>query len=275
MEDLPQDLPRDLPRDILRLTNLCVSYGRVRVVDGFSLTVRRGEAVSFVGESGSGKTTVARAIMGLLPQEGKVEEGSSMIFDGEELTTLSPQKWAKIRGEKISMIFQDSGNMLNPVRSVGSQFAEYILTRRRIKRSAALRAASEALYKTGLSDPGSVLKSYPFQLSGGMRQRVGIAMAMVFSPELLLADEPTSALDATTQKQVIEEIVSLKRLSSMTMILVTHNLGVAAFVSDRIAVLKNGRIVEEGKPKQITQNPKNPYTRELLAAVPSLKETRP
>jgi ABC-type glutathione transport system ATPase component len=257
----------------LEIKKLSVRYGSKFAVRDLSLSLCEGEAISFVGESGSGKTTVVRAIMGLLPKAAVIEGGSSIRFMGEELINAPQMKLRRLRGSKISMIFQDSGNMLNPVRSVGSQFAEYIQTRKRVNKREALMIASGALYKTGLSDPELVLKSFPFALSGGMRQRVGVAMAMVFSPALLLADEPTSSLDATTQKKVIEELAAIKERENMTVILVTHNLGVASYVSDRIIVLKDGEIVEEGTPLELLSNPKSPHAKELLAAAPRL-ETR-
>jgi peptide/nickel transport system ATP-binding protein len=257
----------------LEIRSLNIRYGPKRVVRDFSLSVDKGEAISFVGESGSGKTTIARAILGLLPKAASIDTGSSISFLGEELIGSSPRIFRRIRGSKISMIFQDSGNMLNPVRSIGSQFAEYILTRKKLSKKGAIKIASEALFKTGLRDPDLVLRSYPFTLSGGMRQRVGIAMAMVFSPDLLLADEPTSALDATTQKQVIEELMAIRERENMTIILVTHNLGVASYVSDRIIVLKDGEIAEEGTPYELLTHPKSSYAKELLAAVPSLEES--
>ncbi|MDR2405235.1 MAG: ABC transporter ATP-binding protein [Deltaproteobacteria bacterium] len=256
----------------IEIKNLSVKYGKTRVVKGFKLNVEKGQVVSFVGESGSGKTTVARSIMGLLPKAASVERGSSIVLDGDELLNYSPKDWSKIRGTKIAMIFQDSGNMLNPIRTIGNQFAEYILAYKSVSKKEALAQAEELLLKTGLRDPKSVLANYPFNLSGGMRQRVGIAMAMTFNPELLLADEPTSALDVTTQKQVIAELLELQKEHHMTIILVTHNLGVASFISDNIVVLKNGGTAEIGSPMELLNNPKNPYTKSLLEAIPSLVE---
>ncbi|MDR2350617.1 MAG: ABC transporter ATP-binding protein [Deltaproteobacteria bacterium] len=257
---------------LLSIKDLSIKYGNKHAVKDFNLEIGKGEVVSFVGESGSGKTTVARAVMGLLPPAAKIGGNSSVKFLGRELFGLPPKKWARIRGDKISMIFQDSGNMLNPVRSIGSQFKEYILTKRSVSGKSALNLAAENLFRTGLSDPLAILKSYPFQLSGGMRQRVGIAMAMVFKPDLLIADEPTSALDATTQKQVIEELRNLKSRENMAIILVTHNLGVASFISDRIVVLRNGDTMDEGDPDTLIDAPGSDYTRELLAAVPALAD---
>jgi peptide/nickel transport system ATP-binding protein len=197
-----------------------------------------------VGESGSGKTTILRAIMGLLPDISVVDEKSKILFDSCDLTSLSAKEWDNLLGFKISMIFQDYRNMLNPVRSIGSQFVEYIRAKLRISKKDSNDLAKNMLAKTGLSSIDTVMKSYPFQLSGGMRQRVGVAMSTVFNPRLLLADEPTSSLDVTNQKQVIELLMALKLKQNMTMILVTHNLGIALYVSDRIIVLRDGIIVE-------------------------------
>jgi peptide/nickel transport system ATP-binding protein len=266
----PSPSPSPSLAPLLEITGLTVRYGGKAAVSGFSLKLARGEAVSLVGESGSGKTTVARAVMGLLPQGAEVCRGSSLRFDGTELAGLPASGWRKLRCERVSMIFQDSGNMLNPVRTVGNQFSEFLLTRVSLTRREATARASGLLERTGLPDPAAVLASYPFQLSGGMRQRVGIAMAMAFSPDLLLADEPTSALDATTQRQVIGELMSLKDREGVSIVLVTHNLGVAAHVSDRMVVLKGGAVAEQGTPQDMIRNPADPYTRSLLAAVPQL-----
>ncbi|MDR2612460.1 MAG: ABC transporter ATP-binding protein [Deltaproteobacteria bacterium] len=255
---------------LLQISGLTVRYGGRTALSDFSLAMEKGEAVGLVGESGSGKTTVARSVMGLLPAGAELDPGSSIVFGGTELTGLSPAGWRRIRCERVAMIFQDSGNMLNPVRTIGSQFTEFLRVNKPFTRQEARAKAAGLLERTGLPDPSAVLASYPFQLSGGMRQRVGIAMAMAFSPELLLADEPTSALDATTQRQVIGELMSLKEREGVSIILVTHNLGVAAHVSDLMVVLKDGLVAETGAPRDIIRAPRDPYTRSLLEAVPRL-----
>ncbi len=253
---------------LLDVKNLDISYGDKLTVTGAGLQLDKGEILSIVGESGSGKTTVIRAIMGCLPGLGKVT-GGSITFDGRNLLENTADDWRKMCGSEMSMIFQDSGNMINPIRRIGDQFIDYILTHAPEKsRQEAYDMAVKMLTDVRLPNADNVMKYYPFELSGGMRQRVGIAMAMIFSPKLLLADEPTSALDVTTQAQIIRQIVDVRNKYGAAVIMVTHNLGVASYVSNKIMVMKNGRVVESGKREDIIGNPQHEYTKELLAAVP-------
>lgn len=255
---------------MLEIKNLTISYGgNTPVVKDFELSVAAGEIVTIVGESGSGKTTVIRSIHGLLPGGGAITAGE-IRFNGGRLDVLTQSQWRKIRGTEISMIFQDSGSMLNQIQTVGKQFIEYIRIHRDISKEEAAALATRYLSKMNLHRPEMIMKSYPFQLSGGMRQRVGIAMAMVFNPSLLLADEPTSALDVTTQAQIISEMMKLREEYNTAIVLVTHNLGVAAYISDKIVVLKDGLVVEAGTREQVIDNPQADYTKTLLAAVPEL-----
>ncbi len=258
---------------LLDVKNLDVSYGDKLTVTGASIELDKGEILSIVGESGSGKTTVIRAIMGCLPGRGHVS-GGSITFDGRDMLKNTREDWRKISGSEMSMIFQDSGNMINPIRRIGEQFTNYILAHAPQKSKAeAAEMAKDMLNKVRLPNPQNIMNSYPFELSGGMRQRVGIAMAMIFSPKLLLADEPTSALDVTTQAQIIRQIVDVRNEYNAAVILVTHNIGVASYVSNKLMVMKNGHVVESGG-REIIENPQHAYTKELLAAVPALGDKK-
>ena len=253
---------------MLKLDNVTISYKNVPTVQNFNLDMKEGQIVSLVGESGSGKTTVIRAVLGLLAGGGKVTEGS-ITFEGEDLLSYTPEQWRKLRGSDISMIFQDSGAMMNPTRKVGKVFTEYILTHENISKKEAWSKGIAMLERMRLPSPDNIMESYPFQLSGGMRQRVGIAMGMTYQPKLLLADEPTSALDVTTQAQIVRQMMKLRDDYHTGIIVVTHNLGVAAYMSDYIVVMKNGRMEVQGTREYILKESKNEYTRKLLEAVPS------
>lgn len=253
---------------LLKVTDLDISYGSKATVTGANIELQKGEILSIVGESGSGKTTVIHAIMGCLPGNGHVS-GGNIIFDGRNLLDNTPQQWREMCGTEISMIFQDSGNMINPIRRIGEQFIDYILTHvPQISRREAYDLAIKMLDDVRMPNPDNVMRSYPFELSGGMRQRVGIALAMTFSPKLLLADEPTSALDVTTQAQIIRQIVDVRDEYNAAVIIVTHNLGVASYMSNKIVVMQNGMVVESGLREEIIGDPQHEYTKELLAAVP-------
>ncbi len=253
---------------LLELQHTDISYGSSLTVKDFNLTMNEGEIVSIVGESGSGKTTVIRAVLGLLPGGGKVTSGE-ILFEGESLLKKSKDAWNKLRGTDISMIFQDSGAMMNPTRKVGSTFVEYILTHEKLSKKAAWDKAVEMLERMRLPDGENVMKSYPFQLSGGMRQRVGIAMSMTYQPKLLLADEPTSALDVTTQAQIIRQFMELREEYGTSIIIVTHNLGVASYMADQLVVMKDGIVEDRGDREYILHQSQHPYTKMLLEAVPS------
>lgn len=258
---------------LLDVKNLDISYGSKLTVSGVNIQLDKGEILSIVGESGSGKTTVIRAIMGCLPGRGHVS-GGSITFGGRDMLKNTREDWRKISGREMSMIFQDSGNMINPIRRIGEQFTDYILAHAPQKSKAeAAEMAKDMLNKVRLPNPQNIMNSYPFELSGGMRQRVGIAMAMIFSPKLLLADEPTSALDVTTQAQIIRQIVDVCNEYNAAVILVTHNIGVASYVSNKLMVMKNGHVVESGG-REIIENPQHAYTKELLAAVPVLGDKK-
>ena len=249
---------------MLEIKNVTISYGDRPTVKNFSMTLKKGEIASIAGESGSGKTTVIRAVLGLLPGGGKIT-GGDILFEGKSLLDNTAEEWRNLRGTDMSMIFQDSGAILNPIRKIGS-----VRTHEKISRKAAWEKGREMLEQMRLPSSDNIMKSYPFQLSGGMRQRVGIAMAMTFQPKLLLADEPTSALDVTTQAQIVRQMMELRDEWGTSIIMVTHNLGVAAYMSDQILVMKEGQIADTGSRDQILKGGRSIYTQELLEAVPSL-----
>jgi peptide/nickel transport system ATP-binding protein len=255
---------------LLDISELAVAYGDGKpTVEGVSLSVDAGEILAIVGESGSGKTTVIRAVLGCLPANGHICAGECW-FDGKNMREYTEADWHDAHGKKISMIFQDSGNMLNPIRTIGSQFAEYIRAHTDMDKQAARQRAEEMLAKMALPSPANIMKSYPFELSGGMRQRVGIAMGITFEPLLLLADEPTSALDVTTQAQIVMQMVEICRTSGTAIIIVTHNIGVASYMADKIMVMRDGRVVEYGTAREVIDAPKKEYTKSLLASVPQI-----
>ncbi len=259
---------------LLEIKNATISYGTREIVKDFDLTMESGQVCSIVGESGSGKTTVIRAVLGLLAGGGKVTKGD-ILYEGKSLLGKTKEEWRKLRGTEISMIFQDSGAMMNPTRKIGSSYVEYIRTHEKdISKKDAWDKAVNMLERMRLPSGDNIMRSYPFQLSGGMRQRVGIAMGMTYEPKLLLADEPTSALDVTTQAQIIRQFMELRDDFGTSIIIVTHNLGVAAYMADYLIVMKNGVIEDEGTRDHILHGSENPYSKMLLEAVPSLGGAR-
>lgn len=248
---------------ILTVENLSVSYDNAEksVVEQVNFQLNGGKVLAVVGESGSGKTTLIRAIMGILPPSGKVTTGE-VLFDGIPL--LKAKKYKK--GKDISFVFQNSGSMLNPVVSIGHQFVEYIRIHEKMSKAAARALAVECLKKVQLEEGEQLLKQYPFQLSGGMQQRVGIAMAIAFQPKLILADEPTSALDVTTQIQVLDLLKEINQKYGTSIIFVTHNLGAASYLAEECLVMYQGKVVEENTMAQVIASPQHPYTQKLLQA---------
>lgn len=235
----------------------------------FLFSLKKGEIIAIVGESGSGKSTVLSSILGLLPNTGKIISGD-IAYNGKSMLKNTLSQWRELRGTEITMISQDSGGTLNPIRKIGKQFVEYIQTHSKMSTKEAEEKAKDMFSKVNLPDPEIIMKSYPHQLSGGMKQRVGIAMALTFHPKIILADEPTSALDVITQAQIVKEIMELRKAFDTSIIMVTHNLGVAAYISDKIIVMQNGKIVDAGDKNAIINNPKSEYTKKLLAAVPEI-----
>lgn len=238
-------------------------------IEGFHLEMKPGEICSIVGESGSGKTTLIRAILGLLPPGGKVT-GGSILFGGRDLVKMKEQEIQEIRGHDIAMIFQDVGAALDPIQKIKTQYSESIAVHEKKSAKEYFEQAVSMLKKMHLTDTKRVMESYPFELSGGMKQRVGIAMGMTAQPKLLLADEPTSALDVTIQAQVVHEMKELRDRYGTTIILVTHNMGVASYLSDKIGVMCRSHLVEFGSRDEIIYHPKGQYTKDLLEAVPKL-----
>ena len=248
-------------------TDIEIRNGVVRALSGVDLHVNPGETLGIVGESGSGKTMTALSLMGLLPQGGKVSSGS-IILDGQDLTQLPLKEKRKLRGTKVGMIFQDPLTSLNPTMKIGLQVCEPLRVHEKLSKKEALERAVEILKRVGMPRPEVVINNYPHQLSGGMRQRVMIAMALVCKPRILIADEPTTALDVTTQMQILDLIDELRDEYQMGVILITHDLGVVAGHTDRVAVMYAGRIVETAPTKTLFTEPKHRYTSSLMAALP-------
>jgi len=272
-DDRFADAPYEGP--LLEVTDVKTAFetdrGLVRSVDGVSLTLERGKTIGIVGESGSGKTVLSRSIMGLLPKRGVVR-GGSVKLEGEELIGVKPSQMRAFWGAQMSMIFQDPMTSLNPVMKVGKQITESIRQHLDVSRSYADELAENLLESVRIPEPAKRLKEYPHQLSGGMRQRVCIAVALACGPKLLFADEPTTALDVTVQAQVLDLMASQQRERFMAIVLVTHDLGVVAGRADEIAVMYAGRIVEKAPTKTLFANMKMPYTEALLSSIPRLDD---
>ncbi len=258
---------------LLEVKNLQTHFptraGVVRAVDDVSFYLDKGELLGLVGESGCGKSMTALSIMRLVAAPGRIV-GGEILFKGENLVTAPEAKLRAIRGNDIAMIFQDPMTSLNPVYSVGEQIAEALRLHRNLSRSDAKQGAIEAMHEVAIPDPARRADDYPHQLSGGMRQRVMIAMALACDPELLIADEPTTALDVTIQAQILELLNELRRTRELAVLLITHDLGVVAETADRVAVMYTGRIVEESGVEELFARPKHPYTEGLLRSVPKL-----
>ncbi len=250
-------------------THFQTRAGVVRAVDGVSFHVDQGELLGIVGESGCGKSVTSLSIMRLIAPPGRIA-GGEILFEGQDLLKLSASEMRAIRGNRIAMIFQDPMTSLNPVYTVGEQIAEALRLHRQLSRRDAREAAVAAMREVSIPDPGRRVNDYPHQLSGGMRQRVMIAMALACDPELLIADEPTTALDVTIQAQILELLAELRQTHQLAVLLITHDLGVVAEVADRVAVMYTGRIVEESPVAELFARPKHPYSEGLLSSVPKL-----
>ena len=258
---------------LLEIENLQTHFptrtGLVKAVDDVSFYIDEGEVLGLVGESGSGKSITALSILRLISSPGRIA-GGSIKFKGEDLRAASEDRMRDIRGDDIAMIFQDPMTSLNPVYTVGEQIAEALRLHRNLDRKAAWAGAIEAMKEVSIPSPERRANDYPHQLSGGMRQRVMIAMALACDPELLIADEPTTALDVTIQAQILELLDELRRTRRLSVLLITHDLGVVAETADRVCVMYTGKIVEESPVEEIFANPKHPYTQGLLRSVPKL-----
>jgi len=249
-------------------THFFTKAGVVKAVDDVSFTVTRGEVLGLVGESGSGKSMTGYSIMGLIDPPGRVVAGT-MRLDGRDLMAMSAEALRQLRGNRVAMIFQDPMMTLNPVLRIDRQMTETILAHEKVSQATALERARAALVKVGIPSPDERLKAYPHQFSGGMRQRVAIAIALLNNPDLIIADEPTTALDVTIQGQILYEMQKLSRETGAALIWITHDLSVVAGLADRVCVMYAGRIVEEGTTFDVLTHPRHPYTQGLLDSVPS------
>ncbi len=258
---------------ILQVKNLCVSFssyaGKVQAVRDVSFDLYRGETLSIVGESGSGKSVTTKAVLGILSGNATIESGE-ILYNGADLAKFQDKDFADIRGKKISLVFQDPLSALNPIMKIGKQIVEALVLSGSTPKGEAKEKALDLMRRVGIPQPEIRFNQYPFQFSGGMRQRIVIAIALASDPEILICDEPTTALDVTIQAQILELINEIKERSSLSIIFITHDLGVVANVADRVAVMYAGRIVEYGRSEEIFYNPKNPYTWALLSSMPDL-----
>jgi oligopeptide transport system ATP-binding protein len=258
---------------LLAISDLSVTFatdrGQVQALDGVSLSLNAGETLAVVGESGSGKSVTALSILGLLGDSGRVSDGS-IEFDGEDLTRASGQRLREIRGNQIAFIFQEPMSSLNPVLTIGTQVAEPIWLHHRKSWSEAFEQAGELLQRVAIPDAVKRLEDYPHQFSGGMRQRVMIAMALACQPKLIIADEPTTALDVTVQAQILSLLKNLTKEANSSLILITHDLGVVARYADNVAVMYGGRVIETASARELYKNPQHPYTEGLMASIPKL-----
>lgn len=256
--------------EILRYDHVEIAYNGKTAVRDVSFTLNEGEILGIVGESGSGKSTLIKAAMGLLGPNGLVTRGD-IWYNGKSLPDLKENELRKINGQSIGMIFQSAGASFCPIRTVGQQLYESMTEHEEISKKEFQTLALSLLQKLGFENGQRILQSYPFELSGGMQQRVGIAAAMLLKPSILLADEPTSALDVSVQKQVVEEMLLVRKTFGTAIVVVTHNIGVIGAMADNVLVMKDGAVVEYGETKQVLENPREEYTRTLMAAVPRLR----
>ena len=260
-------------KTLLRYDRVDVSYNGAPVVHDVSFSLREGEILGVVGESGSGKSTLLKTAMGLLGSGGVVTRGD-IWYKEKNLPDLSEEELRRLSGAEIAMVFQQAGASFCPVRSVGAQLFEAVSAHEDISEADFREKAASLLQKLRFEDASRILESYPFELSGGMMQRVGIAAAMLLNPAVLLADEPTSALDVSVQKQAVEEMLLIRELYHTSIVIVTHNIGVVRAMADRVVVMREGRIVESGGTRDVLENPAREYTKKLMAAVPKLRFRR-
>lgn len=259
--------------EILRYEHVEISYNGQPVVRDVSFSLSPGEILGIVGESGSGKSTLIKAAMGLLGPSGQVTRGD-ILYQGKTVVDIPSAGRRHINGGQIAMVFQNAGSSFCPIRRVGDQLYESVRAHKAISREEFYKEADALLGKLGFAGSRGILESYPFELSGGMQQRVGIAAAMLLRPKVLLADEPTSALDVSVQKQAVEEMLQVRRQLGTAIVIVTHNIGVAGAMADRVMVMRDGQCVEYGEAAQVLRDPQESYTKALMDAVPRLKMSR-
>ena len=260
-------------REILNLKNLSVSYGDINILKDIDLSLKKGEILGIVVASGSGKSTLIKSIMGILDENASID--GEINFEGKDLASLSLKDYRKIKGKEISMIFQNPTEYFNPTRKISKQFIETIRSHNDISKQEIQKKSINTFKFLGLQDGKKIWNSYPFELSGGMNQRVAIALSIMLEPKILLADEPTSALDVTVQAQVVKELLKLRQKLNTSIILVTHNIGVASYMSHNIGVMYGGRIIEYGESEELINNPKHPYTKMLINSVPVINGNIP
>lgn len=266
-----------MTRNLLDVTDLRTYFfteaGVVKAVDGISLSVEEGRTVGLVGESGSGKSVTAQSVLRIVPRPGRIVDGA-ITFDGENLLEKSESEMRKMRGAKMAVVFQDPTTSLNPVYTVRKQLTDIILLHKGLTKEQANKSALGLLEKVGIQEPESRLNAYPHELSGGMKQRIAIARALSCEPRLLFADEPTTNLDVTIQAQVLDLLKQLQKELGMTMVMITHDMGIVADMTERVTVLYAGKVMEEANTTTLFTEPKHPYTEALLKAVPSVAQTR-
>ena len=259
---------------ILEVNNLRVSFrtynGKVQAVRGIDFKLFEGETLAIVGESGSGKSVTTKAILGILPKNSIIEEGE-ILYKGDDLTKYKEKDFYKIRGKEISLIFQDPLSALNPIMKIGKQITEALVLREHMTKEQAKKRAIELMEMVGIPRPEERFEQYPFQFSGGMRQRIVIAIALASNARIMICDEPTTALDVTIQAKILDEIKEIKRKQKLSVIFITHDLGVVANMADRICVMYAGKIVEVGTAREIFYSPAHPYTWALLSSMPDLE----
>ncbi len=256
--------------ELLRYDHVDIRYGQSLVVEDADFNLASGQILGIVGESGSGKSTLLKACMGLLGKEGQLCRGK-ILYDGKDLEKCSEREMQKIRGAELGMIFQTAGSSFCPIRTLRVQMYEAVRAHKKISKAEFTDEALELLNKFGFDQPRRILDAYPFELSGGMQQRVGIVAAMLLHPRVLLADEPTSALDVSVQKQVVEQFLMLRQEFGTSIVLVSHNMGVVRAMADEILVLYQGKVLDYGKKEDILEHPTAEYTKKLLEAVPRLR----
>lgn len=260
--------------NLLEVKNLRVSYhtyaGEVQSVRGVDFYLREGETLAIVGESGCGKTVTSKSIMGLIKKPGEIKKGSEIIFDGKDVTKMSTKELKSLRGSDISMIFQDPMTSLNPTMKIGKQITEILITHKGLSKQEAYKKAIEMVKLVNIPNAEKRINQYPFEFSGGMRQRAMIAMALACIPKIIIADEPTTALDVTIQAQIMDLLKDLQGKFNTAVILITHDLGIVADVADRVQVMYSGKIIEKGTVEDIFYNAQHPYTWALLQSVPRL-----